>query len=105
MEQEMHLSRIRDVKELAVLSDEARDVKEEMLDSSGHQVRTPTVARIKKQTTSEKQIQKEKQEEAGKVVALLGGMEVDESSGGPLVGGGQWDSPQTIISQFSPTAH
>lgn len=69
MEQEMHLSRIRDVKELAVLSDEARDVKEEMLDSSGHQVRTPTVARIKKQTTSEKQIQKEKQEEAGKVVA------------------------------------
>lgn len=48
MEQEMHLSRIRDVKELAVLSDEARDVKEEMLDSSGHQVRTPTVARIKK---------------------------------------------------------
>lgn len=47
MEQEMHLSRIRDVKELAVLSDEARDVKEEMLDSSGHQVRTPTVARIK----------------------------------------------------------
>lgn len=105
MEQEMHLSRIRDVKELAVLSDEARDVKEEMLDSSGHQVRTPTVARIKKQTTSEKQIQKEKQEEAGKVVALLGGMEVDESSGGPPVGDGQWDSPQTIISQFSPTAH
>lgn len=38
---EMHLSRIRDVKELAVLSDEARDVvKEEViLESSGHQVR------------------------------------------------------------------
>lgn len=39
---EMHLSRIRDVKEIAVLSDEARDVvKEEIIhESSGHQVRT-----------------------------------------------------------------
>ncbi|GBP02010.1 Deformed epidermal autoregulatory factor 1 [Eumeta japonica] len=39
---EMHLSRIRDVKELAVLSDEARDVvKEEViLESSGHQLET-----------------------------------------------------------------
>lgn len=38
---EMHLGRIRDVKDLAVLSDEARDVvKEEViLESSGHQVR------------------------------------------------------------------
>lgn len=37
----MHLSRLRDVKDLAVLSDEARDVvKEEViLESSGHQVR------------------------------------------------------------------
>ncbi|XP_005180643.1 deformed epidermal autoregulatory factor 1 isoform X1 [Musca domestica] len=42
MEQDsMHLSRIRDVKELAVLSDEARDVKEEViLESSGHQLET-----------------------------------------------------------------
>uniref|UniRef100_A0A1A9UXW6 Deformed epidermal autoregulatory factor 1 homolog n=1 Tax=Glossina austeni TaxID=7395 RepID=A0A1A9UXW6_GLOAU len=39
---EMHLGRIRDVKDLAVLSDEARDVvKEEViLESSGHQLET-----------------------------------------------------------------
>lgn len=38
---EMHLSRIRDVKDLGVLGDDARDVvKEEViLESSGHQVR------------------------------------------------------------------
>ena len=42
---EMHLSRIRDVKELAVLNDEARDVvKEEViLESSGHQVRNSRI--------------------------------------------------------------
>lgn len=39
---EMHLSRIRDVKDMGVLSDEARDVvKEEVIleSSGGHQVR------------------------------------------------------------------
>lgn len=37
---ELHLGRIRDVKDLGVLNDEARDVvKEEViLESSGHQV-------------------------------------------------------------------
>lgn len=64
----MHLSRIRDVKELAVLSDEARDVKEEViLESSGHQVRTPENTKPQKlkrktkrskRTSTEKQIEK-----------------------------------------------